>query len=310
MQAAILVPIEPRPAWPTAAPPPANPQPLAADPDAIALALALYDAQGWQPQIVALALASLGDISLPEPQVPSRDAGVLSALPALYWVYGLDQAGLLQAAETVAGLWASGAITVPLPDHGQALQQYWRTRRERLSADERSHLLGLVFDPRDFEPAMRRLCRTLVALADNAGRHDIREEVGLEQAAAALLDLCATRLEGAPLIGAPDLLAQTRAAVQLLSQRALQTAFAVRDFYGLLELGERARGGTGGRARTLAERAQAGAAVLRWLAQAAAQRFVVDPRAAALQSLIADAQRWLMSAETGHEYSGVGAGAA
>ena len=295
MEAAILVPV--------ATPP-------AADPDAVALGLALYDAQGWQPQIITLALASLGDISLPEPQVPPRNAGVLSALPALYWVHGLDQAGLLQAAETVAGLWASGAITVPLPDHGQALQQYWRTRRERLSADERSHLLGLVFDPRDFEPAMRRLCRTLVALADNAGQHDIREEVGLEQAASALLDLCATRLEGAPLLGAPDLLAQTRTAVQLLSQRALQTAFAVRDFYGLLELGERARGAAAGRARTLAERAQAGAAVLRWLAQSAAQRFAVDPRAAALQGVIADAQRWLMSAERDHDYPGVGVGAA
>ena len=292
---AILVPIESPPA--------------PSDPEAVALGLALYDAKGWQPQIVALALASLGDFSLPEPQVPPRNAGVLSALPVLYWVHGLDQAGLLQAAETIAGLWASGAITVPLPDHGQALQQYWRTRRERLSADERSHLLGLVFDPRDFEPAMGRLCQAIVALADNAGQHDIREEVGLEQAAASLLDLCATRLEGAPLVGAPDLLAQTRTAVQLLSQRALQTAFAVRDFYGLLELSERTRGGAGGHARTLAERAQAGAAVLRWLAQAAAQRFAIDPRAAPLQSLIADAQRWLMSAGTGHEYSGVGVNA-
>lgn len=298
MDAAVLVPL---------APPSASSQPPPADAEAIGLALALYDAQGWQPQILTLALASLGDISLPEPQVPPRDATVLSALPVLYWVHGLDQAGLLQAAETIAGLWASGAITVPLPDHGQALQQYWRTRRERLSAEERSQLLGLVFDPRDFEPAMRRLCRAVVALADNAGQHDIREEVGLEQAASALLDLCATRLEGAPLLGAPDLLAQSRAAVQMLSQRALQTAFAVRDFYALLELSRSTRTGSGARARQLAEQAQAGAAVLRWLAQAAAQRFAVDPRGAPLQSLIADAQRWLMSAETGHEHGGVGA---
>jgi hypothetical protein len=333
MDAAILVPLEPHAGAAVRA---NDTQPPPADAEAVALSLALYDAQGWQPQIITMALASLGDISLPEPLVPPRNAGVLSTLPTLYWVYGLDQAGLLQAAETIAGLWASGAITVPLPDHGQALQQYWRTRRERLSADERSHLLGLVFDARDFEPAMRRLCQTLVALADNAGQRDIREEVGVEQAASALLDLCATRLEGAPLLGAPDLLAQTRKAVELLSQRALQTAFAVRDFYGLLDLGERSRGGAGGRSRTLAERAQAGAAVLRWIAQAAAQRFAIDPRAAALQTLIADAQRWLMSvpatpqpmsapqgdkeilgppgdvldrSELGHEHAGVGVAA-
>ena len=268
------------------------------DTTAFALELALYDAQAWRPRIVALALASLGDIRLPELALPRRDAGLLAALPTLYWVHGLDQAGLLRAADRVAGLWASGAINVPLPDRGQALQQYWSTRRERLSADERAHLLGLVFDPRDFEPALQRLCEALVALADNAGQRDIREEIGLEHAATALLELCASRLEGAPLLAASDLLTQARSAVQLLSQRALQTAFAVRDFYALIELGETTVGGHAPpRARNGAERAQAGAEVLRWLAQAAARRFEIDPRAAALQPLIAAAQRWLMSAQ-------------
>ena len=86
------------------------------DPQALALALALERAQDWAPRILALALASLGEIDLPDPQVPPRSPGQLSALPALYWVYGLDQAGVLKAAQTVAGLWASGAITVTLPD--------------------------------------------------------------------------------------------------------------------------------------------------------------------------------------------------
>src|SRR5882757_4362014 len=104
------------------------------DPQALALSQALAAADGWQGQIVALALDTLADLSLPEPLVPPRNASTLSALPVLYWVHGLDEAGLQRAAETVAGLWASGAITVPLPDHGQALQQFWRTRRERLSA--------------------------------------------------------------------------------------------------------------------------------------------------------------------------------
>jgi len=302
MEVAALVPLEPATG------------PGDADPQALALAQALEAAADWTAEIVALALASLGDIRLPEPQVPPRSMATLSALPALYWVHGLDEAGLLRAAETVAGLWASGAVQVPLPDRGQGLQEYWRGRRQRLSAEERAQLLGLVFDPRDFERVMRRLCQALVALADNAGRHDIREEVGVEHAASALLELCATRLDGAPLLAAPDLLAQTRAAVQMLSQRALQTAFAVRDFYALIELGERSRGARAGSARNLAQRAQAGAAVLRWLAQAASQRFAIEPGDAALQTLIADAQRWLMSAEpraeTGHERRGTSVDAA
>ncbi len=288
----VLIPVE-SPSAPGTAP---DGQAAENDPQARALALALEEAQEWAPHILTLALAPLGDIDLPDPQAAPHSSGELASLPALYWVYGLDQAGLFQAAETVAGLWASGAITVALPDHGQALQNYWRTRRDRISAQERAHLLELVFDARDFEPAMRRLCTALVALADNAGQHDIREEVGLQHSAGAVLELCAARLAGAALLAAPDLLAQARAAVQLLSARALQTAFAVRDFYSLIELSDRARGAQGGRARPWAERAQAGAAVLRWLAQSAAQGFGVDPHAATLQNLLADAQRWLMSA--------------
>lgn len=272
------------------------------DADALALAQALDEACTWPAEIATLALAAgpalrdIGDIRLPEPQVPSRSAGVLATLPVLYWVYGLDQAGLLNTAETTAGLWASGSITVPLPDRGAALQQFWNSRRERATAEERAHLLSLVFDERDFEPAMRRLCQALVVLADNAGLQDIREEVGVEAAAQALLYLAANRLEGAPLVAAPDLLAQTRSAVQLLSQRALQTAFAVRDFYSLLDLGKRGQAQPAALpARQWAERAQAGAAVLRWLALGASAGFAINPRDPALQALIAHAQRWLMS---------------
>lgn len=262
------------------------------DAEALALARALADAGGWAEQIVALALADLGDIALPEPRVPPRETALLSTLPVLYWVHGLDQAGVLQAADTVAGLWASGAVTAPLPDRGAALQQYWRGRRERATAAERAHLLGLVFDARDFEPAMRRLCLALVALADNAGQQDLREEVGLQMAATALLELCAARLEGAPLAAAPELLAHARAALQMLALRPLQAAFAVRDFYALVDLRQRDSGRPA--ARALAERAQAGAAVLRWLALAAAGGFRIQPAHAALQSLIVHAQRWLM----------------
>ena len=262
------------------------------DPEALALAQALEAAGGWAEQIVALALADLGDIQLPEPRVPPRETAVLSSLPVLYWVHGLDQAGVLQAADTVAGLWASGAVNAALPDRGAALQQYWRGRRERPTAAVRAHLLGLVFDVRDFEPAMRRLCLTLVALADNAGTQDLREEVGLQMAATALLELCAARLEGAPLAAAPELLAHAHGALQMLALRPLQAAFAVHDFYALVDLRQRGSGRPA--ARALAERAQAGAAVLRWLALSAAGGFRIAAADPALQALIAHAQRWLM----------------
>lgn len=279
-------------------------EPVERDPEGLALAAALEAAEPWPAEILTLALAALGDIRLPEPAVPTRNADVLAALPLLYWVHGLDQAGLLATADTVAGLWASGAVQAPLPDHGAELQAWWRQRRQRLSEPERAQLLNQIFAEQDFEPAMRRLCQALVALADNAGQHDIREETGLHFAAQQLLDLCATRLEGAPMLAAPELLTQVRAAVRLLSQRPLQAAFAVRDLYALIDAQRRARTPAGvtaapGSAQQWAERAQAGAAVLRWLAQSAAQGFGIDPAAASLQTLMAQAQRWLMSASAG-----------
>jgi hypothetical protein len=301
-QAATLVPFEPAPGVPAAD---------EIDREARALAVALAAAVEWSSEILALALAELGDVTLPPPVGRAADAGTLAALPVLYWVRGLDEAGVLRATETVAGLWASGAITVPLPDRGEALQNYWRTRKERLTANEREHLLGRVFDARDFDPAMQRLCDALVALADNAGQRDLREEVGLRVACETMLDLCARRLPGAPIMAAPDLLAQARAAVELLSQRALQSAFAVHDFYELIELSERTAGRRTGSARNAAERAQAGALVLRWLAQGGASRFRLDVQSSALQAVIAAAERWrLRYAPGSHERSGAGAIAA
>jgi hypothetical protein len=44
------------------------------------------------------------------------------------------------------------------------------------------------------------------------------------------------------------------------------------------------------------ERARAGATVLQWLGSNAATGFVVNPRDAALQAVLAAAQRWLLAA--------------
>ena len=94
MDAAVLVPLDAAPVIADGAPAVSQ----APCEEAQALASALAQAQDWTPEILTLALASLGDIDLPAPAAPPRQAGRLAVLPTLYWVYGLDQAGLLQAA--------------------------------------------------------------------------------------------------------------------------------------------------------------------------------------------------------------------
>ena len=65
-------------------------------------------------------------------------------------------------------------------------------------------------------------------------RHDVREEVSLQHAAQAVLELAATRIEGVVQQAGGELLSQLREATQILSDRGLQGAFGVHDLQGLV----------------------------------------------------------------------------
>lgn len=245
-------------------------------------------------QALASALGPIGGIDLPEPAVPPRDRQVLALLSSLYLVNELEP--LMRAAERVASLWSSGAVQVALPKLEPLLGRLWRERRLRLSGDERRNVLALAFSPQEFDPALRRLCEALVALADNARRHDVREEVGLEHAAQAVLELAATRIEGVVQQAGSELLTQLREATQILSDRTLQGAFGVHDLQGLVRACLVTEPAVAASVRHRIERARAGATVLQWLGTNAAAGFVVNPRDAALQAVLAAAQRWLLAA--------------
>lgn len=281
-------------------------------PAAAAHALALGDdletvvqaAQHWQVQAqgldaqaahaLASALGPIGGIDLPEPTVPPRDRHVLAQLSSLYLVNELEP--LMRAAERIASLWSSGAVPVELPKLEPLLARLWRERRLRLTGDERRNVLALAFNPQEFDPALRRLCEALVALADNARRHDVREEVSLQHAAQAVLELAATRIEGVVQQAGGELLSQLREATQILSDRGLQGAFGVHDLQGLVRACLVTEPAVAASVRHRIERARAGATVLQWLAAHAATGFAVDPRDAGLQAVLAAAQRWLLAA--------------
>lgn len=282
-----------------------------AAPPATAHALALGDdlegvvqaAQHWQAQAQGLdaqaahafasALGPIGGIDLPEPAVPPRDRQVLAQLSSLYLVNELEP--LMRAAERIASLWSSGAVQVALPRLEPLLGRLWRERRLRLSGDERRNVLALAFSPQEFDPAMRHLCEALVALADNARQHDVREEVGLQYAAQAVLELAATRIEGVVQQAGGELLVQLREATQILSDRSLQGAFGVHDLQGLVRACLVTEPAVAAGVRHRIERARAGATVLQWLGTNAAAGFAVDPRDAGLQAVLAAAQRWLLA---------------
>jgi predicted chitinase len=263
------------------------------------LGVLVGSAQQWQAHAQALdaqvvqAMAQLGEINLPEPVVPPRDRQVLALLASLYLVNELEP--LMRAAERIASLWSSGAVQVALPQLEPLLARLWSERRLRLSGDERRNLLALAFAPQEFEPAMRRLCEALVALADNARQRDVREEVGLQHAAQAVLELAGLRIEGVVQQASSELLAQLREATQLLSDRTLQGAFGVHDLPGLVRACLVTEPAVAQGVRNRIDRARAGSAVLQWLAAGAAGGFAVNPRDAGLQAVLMAAQRWLLA---------------
>jgi hypothetical protein len=267
------------------------------------LALALACADDWQAHarqvahLVAQALATLGDIRLPDAVVPPHDRQALATLGSLYLVNELE--GLVQAAEKLVALWASGALQMHLPKLEPLLAKAWKERHLRLSRDERQHLLALAFNPQEFAPAMRRLCGALTALADNAHQRDVREEVGLQQAAESVLELAALRLVGAPTVASAELVAQLREATQWLGDRSLQLAMGAHDLVSLARACLITEPALAADLEAALERARGGSVVLQWIATHAATGFAIDPRDPGLQAVIAAAQRWLLSAPGG-----------
>jgi hypothetical protein len=244
---------------------------------------------------VALSLAQLGAIDLPP--AAAVDTTALQPLAPLYLLCELEHAGVLKAAEQIAGLFAGGAVTQDLGPIAGRIVEFWQGRQQRLSAAEREQLLEQTFEPHYFYPSMQQLCNALVAIADNAGVADLREEVGLEEAATALSELLSQRATGMVSFAARDLLSTLTAALSFLRERNLQLAFGVRDLWSLVALTAGGANQAGQQIRSRVDLARSGAAVITWLAQAHGN-FRPDTLAAETQELAAAAQRWLLAQQS------------
>ena len=223
------------------------------------------------------------------------DANTLAPLAPLYLAWEMERAGLLLTAELIAGLYASGAIQQPLGPASAPLHQFWKARAQRLAAQEREALLAQVFDAAAFEPRMQRLCTALVAMADNAGGRDVREEVGLTHAGLTLLEAVAPSISGMATFAAGDIIESITLALRFMKERSLQLAFGVRDLWGLMEVANRTQGVSAATARDAVERGRNGATVLGWLARQAGQGVRLEPADAQAQLLFGAAQRWLLA---------------
>lgn len=255
----------------------------------LAVALAALQAHD-----TALASAlELGDIDLPPGAPSAQDRAQLRAAAPLYFAAELEKAGLLPAAELIAGLFASGAITEPLGPSAQLLHDFWRARRDRLDAGERSAIFARVIEAPHFDRLMSTLCEAIVAQADGT---DLRERVALETAAHMLGEFLVQRVDAMAAIAARDVVENIATALAFLRDRMLQQAFGVASLWSLVAAAR--AGGSPGAARPLVQRhvdqGRSGQTVLSWLADHGLEAApILDPSSDQGNELIGAAQRWL-----------------
>ncbi len=262
---------------------------------AVALALSALDAHETAH---AQALAGI-DFDLPEGAPSAADRLQLDAAAPLYFASELEHAGLLPTADLIAGLFVSGAITQPLGPTAKLLHDYWRGRRERLGAEERGAVFARVIETPYFERLMRNLCEAIVAHADPAPGKvaGLREQVALATHAQSLGAFLAQRVDPMAAIAARDIVETINTALVFLRDRALQTAFAVRDLWQLVAIVGAQNGLLAGAAQQHVDRGRSGQTVLLWLAKHHAESAIrLDPAVPGDIDVLVAAQRWLASA--------------
>jgi hypothetical protein len=252
-----------------------------------ALLRALHDACHQVRRARAAASPEPDAIDMPE---PSRSGDLQIAGP-LYLTAEYDAAGLIRTAELVAGLFAAGSITIPLGPVEALVNQFWHNRQQRLSAEERVHLLAGAFDPHVFPPLMQALCQALGAEGQVQAPPGIQAQVTLQTASDEVAACLEPHLVGMVVEAVPELLDTLTTATHILRDRRLQMAFGAPDLWALLGVVGRASGMSADAARHHAELGKSGAVVLGWLAQGTP----FDPATPAGQQTIAAAVEWLLA---------------
>ena len=246
------------------------------DRDALALALS------------GAGLDELGAIDLPPGPAGGLDPVRLRAAAPLYFAGKLEDAGLLPTAELIAGLFASGAITQSIGPVARLINDFWRTRRERLSADERAAIFARAIEPPYFDRLMTALCEAIVAQADGS---DIRERVVLETTIASLAEFLSLRVDPMAAMAARDIVGNINQALGFMRDRMLQAAFGVHSLWTLVAIVGDVQGQGAGLVQRHVDLGRAGQTVLLWLADhAGAPTVSLDPGDF---ELIGAAQRWL-----------------
>lgn len=232
----------------------------------------------------AVSLAELGDIELPPLVGPEVDASHVRVVAPLYLASELESARLLPAAETLAGLFASGGL--PLADSQAASQLYrfWQGRHSRFARAEREAFFARLFGAparaplaveggvnRAFEGAMLRLAEAVARAAPDPifGRdHSAAAAAALGVAAEALLANLLPRSGDLAAYAANDIIQANTAAIAVLKLRPVQAAVGAASVWSAVQAISSRYLGESADVSAHVRRGAAGMTLLAWLADA------------------------------------------
>jgi hypothetical protein len=224
---------------------------------------------------LAVALEDIGTIDLPPALGTKIDQAQLRAIASLYLASELENAGVVPAVETLAGLGRSGGLAIDLGSAAPLVAQYWKSRNERATPEERAQCFSRLFGMegeagpgtgRGFDEAMLEMCEALYKLDEGAG---ISQQTRVRIAAERLVEQLVSASGGITVFLAKEVLQALRDALVILANPALRGAFGARDVWGVVAAIDRMSRTQRGDARLFARRGKAGMTVLAWLADAA-----------------------------------------
>ncbi len=231
---------------------------------------------------LAFALDQLGEIDIPEPAAARIDKAQLRALATLYLAADLEPAGIIPAVEALAGLSSTAAISVDLGGAAPLLAAWWRGRRDRTSAAERtaffSRLFGTAFGPLaadadrnfQFEDRMLELCEALYKLDEIPGADPYggtHQQARVRNAARALAQNLGEAGGGIVAFMANEVIAALRDAFAIVGHADMRGAFAARDIWGVVSGIARVSHLSLGSPAAYVRRGKAGMTVIAWLAE-------------------------------------------
>ncbi|VVT12222.1 hypothetical protein [Erythrobacter sp. EC-HK427] len=269
---------------------------------------------------LAFAFDELGHIDLPADSALQVDKAQLRALASLYLAAELEPAGVIPAAEALAGL-AGSSLNIALGPVRPLVGEFWEKRRQRPDEAERNAFFARLYGTSSgpltagvdrntlFEDRMLTLCEALIALNGQAGGQygGFTGQARVRSAARKLLANVLGASGGITAFLAGEIVATLKSAFAILGHPHLRGQFGARNIWDVVAAIFRLSGRPMLVPSAYIRRGKAGMTILAWLAEAAETLESNAPLVQPSDPVIGAATEWIEAVlEIGESVAQVG----